>query len=410
MSNKKKPEILAPAGSLEILKTAIIYGADAVYIGGEAYGLRAAAHNFDTEEMREGITFAHEHGALVFVTANIYAHNPDLDGVREYFKELKELKPDAVLIADPGVFTIAKEIIPEIPVHISTQSNNVNYETFKFWHSLGAERVVTGRELSLEEIRQIRENVPDGLEIETFAHGAMCMSYSGRCLMSNYMTGRDANKGACTHPCRWSYSLVEEQRPGEYMPVFENERGTFIFNSKDLCMIEHIPELVEAGVDSLKIEGRMKTALYVATVVRAYRKALDMYFDSEEEYRAHMPYFMREVESSSRRKYCTGFFFGQAGEESMYYEAERVAPMTYMGTVEAVKDGCAVITQKNKFSVGDSLELMKPSGENLIVNVEAIMDEDGNEMESCPHPKQKLLVRFEGDVEVEEYDILRREE
>lgn len=409
MEKRKKPEILAPAGSLEILKTAIIYGADAVYIGGEAYGLRAAAHNFDTEEMREGITFAHERGALVFVTANIYAHNPDLDGVREYFRELKELKPDAVLIADPGVFSIAKEIIPEIPVHISTQSNNVNYETFKFWHSLGAERVVTGRELSLEEIRQIRENVPEELEIETFAHGAMCMSYSGRCLMSNYMTGRDANKGACTHPCRWSYSLVEEQRPGEYMPVFENERGTFIFNSKDLCMIEHIPELVGAGVDSLKIEGRMKTALYVATVVRAYRKALDMYFESEDQYRAHMPYFMREVESSSRRKYCTGFFFGQAGEESMYYEAERVAPMTYMGTVEAVRDGCAVITQKNKFSVGDSLELMKPTGENIIVNVESIMDEDGNEMESCPHPKQRLLVRFAGDVEVEEYDILRRE-
>ena len=403
----KKPEILAPAGSLDVLKTAIIYGADAVYIGGEAYGLRAAAHNFDKEEMAEGISFAHEHGAKVFVTANIYAHNSDLAGVRGYFGELKELKPDAVLIADPGVFTIAKEIIPEIPVHISTQSNNVNYETFKFWHSLGAERVVTGRELSLDEIREIRANVPESLEIETFAHGAMCVSYSGRCLMSNYMTGRDANKGACTHPCRWTYSLVEEQRPGEYMPVFENERGTFIFNSKDLCMIDHIPELVDAGVDSLKIEGRMKTALYVATVVRAYRMAVDMFFRSEETYKVHMPFFLREVESSSRRKYCTGFFLGKAGEESMYYEAERVAPMTYMGTVEEVVDGYAVFTQKNKFSTGDTLEIMKPNGENMIVTVAEILDEQGTPMVSCPHPKQKIYVRFEESVNVDIYDILR---
>lgn len=405
----KKPEILAPAGSLDVLKTAVIYGADAVYIGGEAYGLRAAAHNFDKKEMQEGITFAHEHGAKVFVTANIYAHNSDLEGVREYFGELKEIRPDAVLIADPGVFTIAKEVIPEIPIHISTQSNNVNYETFRFWHGLGVERVVTGRELSLEEIRDIRANVPSDLQIETFAHGAMCMSYSGRCLMSNYMTGRDANRGACTHPCRWSYSLVEEQRPGEYMPVFENERGTFIFNSKDLCMIEHIPELIEAGVDSLKIEGRMKTALYVATVVRAYRMAVDMYFESQEDYWEHMPYFIREVESSSRRKYCTGFFFGKADVESMYYEAERIAPMTYMGTVEDVIEGRAVITQKNKFSVGDEMELMKPDGENITVNVASIRDEDGNEMESCPHPKQRLEVEFAGDVQAAPYDILRRE-
>ena len=404
----KKPELLAPAGSLEVLKTAVIYGADAVYIGGEAYGLRAAAHNFGHEEMKEGITFAHDHNAKVFVTANIYAHNSDLDGVKEYFKELNDLKPDAVLIADPGVFMLAKDILKDIPIHISTQSNNVNYATFTFWHDLGAERVVTGRELTLEEIKEIRANVPESLEIETFAHGAMCMSYSGRCLMSNYMTGRDANKGACTHPCRWSYSLVEEQRPGEYMPVFENERGTFIFNSKDLCMIDHLPELIDAGVDSLKIEGRMKTALYVATVVRAYRMAIDMYFESEEKYRENMDFFMREVCSSSRRKYCTGFFFGKADEESMYYEAERVAPMTYMGTVEEISGKRAVFTQKNKFSVGDRLEVMKPSGENFYVNVISIRDEDGNEQESCPHPKQKLYAEFDKELEV--YDILRREE
>ncbi len=406
----KKPEILAPAGSLEILKTAVIYGADAVYIGGEAYGLRAAARNFDKSEMKEGIYFAHEHGAKVYVTANIYAHNDDLEGVREYFSELKEIVPDAVIIADPGVFTTAKEIIPEIPVHISTQSNNVNHETFRFWHGLGVQRVVTGRELSLEDIREIRSKTPEDLQIETFVHGAMCMSYSGRCLMSNYMTGRDANKGACTHPCRWSYSLIEEQRPGEYIPVFENERGTFIFNSKDLCMIEHIPELVSTGIDSLKIEGRMKTALYVATVVRAYRCALDMFFESESAYRNHMPFFMREVESVSRRKYCTGFFFGKADEGSMFYEAERTAPMVYMGTVQAVRNGSVLITQKNKFSVGDRLEVVKPSGENFYVKVSSIMDEEGNPMESCPHPKQKLFVGFEGDKEPEEYDILRCEE
>ena len=389
------------------MKTAVIYGADAVYIGGEAFGLRAAAHNFDAKEMREGIEFAHEHGAKVYVTANILAHNDDISGVKDYFNELKDIRPDAVIIADPGVFALAKEIIPEIPRHVSTQSNNVNYATFLFWQQMGAERVVTGRELSLREIKDIRSNIPDDLEIETFVHGAMCMSYSGRCLLSNYMTGRDANRGACTHPCRWTYSLVEEQRPGEYMPVYENERGTFIFNSKDLCMIEHIPELLECGIDSFKIEGRMKTALYVASVVRAYRMAVDDYMEDPEKYRERIPFYMDEVNSCSRRKYTTGFFFEKAGVESMYYEAERTAPATYMGTVlEVTDDGKAVIEQKNKFFAGDTLELITPKGDNRDVKVLSIEDENGNEMESCPHPKQRLLLGT--DVRLNAYDILRK--
>ena len=287
-NNSKRPELLVPAGSLEVLKTAVRYGADAVYIGGEVFSLRAKAKNFSKEDMAEGIAYAHAHGAKVHVTANILAHNYDLAEARKYFAELKELKPDALIISDPGMFTIAKEICPEIEIHISTQANNTNYETFLFWHRLGVKRVVTARELSLREIAEIREHIPEDMEIESFIHGAMCISYSGRCLLSNYFTGRDANRGACTHPCRWKYAVMEETRPGEYLPVYENERGTYIFNSRDLCMVEYIPELVAAGIDSYKIEGRMKTALYVAMVARTYRKAIDFYMESEECYRAHL--------------------------------------------------------------------------------------------------------------------------
>ena len=286
---RNKPEVLAPANSLEVLKTAVEYGADAVYIGGEMYGLRAKAKNFSAEDMKKGIAYAHERGKKVYVTANITAHNRDLEGVRAYFHELKEIRPDALIISDPGVFTIAKEVCPEIDIHISTQSNNVNYMTFRFWKEQGATRVVTARELSLEEIGDIRKNIPDDFEIETFVHGAMCISYSGRCLLSHYFTGRDANLGACTHPCRWKYYIMEEKRPGEFLPVEENERGTYIFNSKDLCMIEHIPELVNAGIDSFKIEGRMKTALYVAVVSRTYRQAIDDYFEDPQKYIDNIP-------------------------------------------------------------------------------------------------------------------------
>ena len=305
----RRPELLIPASSLEVLKIAVIYGADAVYIGGEAFGLRAKAKNFSMEEIREGIAFAHAHDVKVYITANILAHNGDLDGVREYFAELREIKPDALIISDPGVYMIAKEVCPEIERHISTQANNTNYGTYRFWYEQGAKRVVSARELSLAEIKEIRANIPDDLEIETFIHGAMCISYSGRCLLSNYFTGRDANQGACTHPCRWKYAVVEEKRPGEYLPVYENERGTYIFNSKDLCMIEHIPELMESGIDSFKIEGRMKTALYVATVARTYRRAIDDYKQSPELYREHMAWYQEQISNCTYRQFTTGFFF-----------------------------------------------------------------------------------------------------
>lgn len=408
---KRHPELLIPASSLEVLKIAVIFGADAVYIGGEAFGLRAKAKNFSMEEMAEGIRFAHEHEVKVYVTANILAHNADLEGAREYFKELKEIGPDALIISDPGMFTIAREVCPEIEVHISTQANNVNYETFRFWERLGASRVVTGRELSLKEIKEIREHIPDTLEIETFVHGAMCISYSGRCLLSNFFTGRDANQGACTHPCRWKYSVVEETRPGEYMPVYENERGTYIFNSKDLCMIEHLPDLIEAGVDSLKIEGRMKTALYVATVARTYRKALDDYAKAPALYEQNMPWYLDQISNCTYRQFTTGFFYGKPDESAQIYDSNTyLKEYTYLG-IAGKKDehGRCQVEQRNKFSVGETIEIMKPDGSNIEVCVEGIWNaEDGTAQESAPHPKQLLWVRL--SELPDEMDILRRQE
>ena len=405
----RHPELLIPASSLEVLKTAVMFGADAVYIGGDAFGLRAKAKNFSMEDMREGIAFAHEHDVKVYVTANILAHNDDLEGVREYFQELKEIKPDALIIADPAIFEIAGEICPEIERHISTQANNTNYGTFNFWHKLGATRVVTARELSLEEIREIRANIPDDLEIETFVHGAMCISYSGRCLLSNFMVGRDANRGACTHPCRWKYSIVEETRPGEVMPVFENERGTYIFNSKDLCMIEHIPELLESGIDSLKIEGRMKTALYVATVARTYRKAIDDYQKDPKLYEENMPWYLEQISNCTYRQFTTGFFFGKPDETTQIYDSNTyVKEYTYLGIIGEEKEGTYRIEQRNKFSVGETIEVMKPNGENVEVTVKRILTEDGEEQESAPHPKQVLYVDL--GIKVDAYDILRRRE
>ena len=406
----RKPELLIPASSLEVLKTAVIFGADAVYIGGEAFGLRAKAKNFSMEEMKEGIEFAHERGVKVYVTANILAHNYDLAGVEEYFKELREIHPDALIIADPGVFSIAKKVCPEIERHISTQANNTNYETYRFWYELGAKRVVSARELSMEEIRQIRANIPDDCEIETFIHGAMCISYSGRCLLSNYFTGRDANRGACTHPCRWKYAVVEETRPGEYMPVYENERGTYIFNSKDLCMIEHIPEILESGIDSLKIEGRMKTALYVATVARTYRKAIDDCLQSRELYEKNLPWYLEQISNCTYRQFTTGFFYGKPDENTQIYDSNTyVKEYTYLGIVGEVTDeGLCRIEQRNKFSVGEEIEIMKPDGENITTKVLQIFNEVGEEQESAPHPKQVLYIRL--DQRADHYDILRRQE
>ena len=313
-------ELLIPASNLEVLKVAVLYGADAVYIGGEMYGLRAKAKNFSMEDVKEGIEFAHKHGVKVYITANIVAHNEDLEGIRKYFEELKEIKPDALIISDPGVFMIAKEVCPDIDRHISTQANSTNYATYKFWYDQGASRVVSARELSLEEIKDIRAHIPDDMEIESFIHGAMCISHSGRCLLSNYFTGRNANSGECTHPCRWKYSVMEQTRPGEYMPVYENERGTYIFNSKDLCMIEHIPELIDAGIDSFKIEGRMKTALYVGTVARTYRMAIDDYLESPDKYYANLDKYRELISQCTFRQYTTGFFFGKPDETTQIYD------------------------------------------------------------------------------------------
>ena len=406
----RKLELLIPASSLEVLKIAVIYGADAVYIGGEAFGLRAKAKNFTLEEMKEGIEFAHAHDCKVYVTANILAHNYDLDGARQYFKELKQIGPDALIIADPGVFEIAKEVCPEIERHISTQANNTNYATYNFWYRQGASRVVSARELSLNEIKQIREHIPDEMEIETFMHGAMCISYSGRCLLSSFMAGRDANRGACTHPCRWKYSIVEESRPGEYMPVYENERGTYIFNSKDLCMIEHIPEMLNAGIDSFKIEGRMKTALYVATVARTYRLAIDEFIQDENLYKKRIPFYKSEISKCTYRQYTTGFFFGKPDENTQIYDTNTyIKEYTYLGIVgEQNAQGLYHIEQRNKFSVGEIIEVMRPNGDNILVTVKRITDERGVDMESAPHPKQQLYIDL--GVKLEQYDVLRRKE
>ncbi len=412
MSNINKPELLLPAGNLETLKTAVIYGADAVYIGGDAYGLRAKAKNFSMEDMKEGIAFAHSYNKKVYVTANISAHNQDLDGFREYFKELKafgEDRPDALIVSDPGVFNIAKEEIPEVEIHISTQANTTNYESYCFWHKMGVSRVVSARELSMEELKDIRAHIPEDMEIESFVHGAMCIAYSGRCLLSNYFTGRDANMGQCTHSCRWRYHIVEETRPGEYLPIEENERGTYIFNSKDLCMIEYIPELVDAGISSFKVEGRMKTNLYVATVARAYRKAIDDFFQDPAIYEKNKASYMEEVKKGVNRQFTTGFFFGKPTHEEQIYDRNTYdRSYSYLGTISGERDGLYSLEQKNKFSLGEAIEVIKPNGETIKTVVKKMTDEEGIDIESCPHPKQIIYLDLGAELEV--YDILRREE
>ncbi|WP_276979300.1 peptidase U32 family protein [Johnsonella ignava] len=409
-SNRKKraPELLVPAGSLDVLKTAVNYGADAVYIGGEAFGLRAKAKNFSFEDMAEGISYAHERGKRVFVTANILAHNDDLEEAGRYFRRLGQISPDALIISDPGMFMTARKELKDIEIHVSTQANNTNYATYNFWWQLGAKRVVCARELSLDEITYIRNNIPQEMEIEAFIHGAMCMAYSGRCLLSNYFTGRDANRGECTHPCRWKYSVVEETRPGEVMPVYENERGTYIFNSKDLCMIEHIPQLIAAGIDSFKIEGRMKTALYVATVARTYRNAIDDCLKDEKIYKKNLEHYKSEIGKCTYREFTTGFFFGKSDKDTQIYDSNTyVQNYIYIGTVDNIdKDGKLYFEQKNRFFRGDILEIMKTDGRNESAAVISISDTEGNFQESAPHPKQRLIVELES-CDISPGDVIR---
>ncbi|MBE6008501.1 MAG: U32 family peptidase [Lachnospiraceae bacterium] len=405
-----KTELLAPAGDLEKLKIAVLYGADAVYIGGEAYGLRAKAKNFDIDTMKEGIDFAHSHGVKVYVTANIYAHNADFDGMADYFKEVEKIGADALIISDPGVFSLAREVVPDMEIHISTQANNTNYRSANFWYNLGAKRVVIARELSLGEISTMRNNIPDDMDIEAFIHGAMCISYSGRCLLSNYLSGRDANKGACAHPCRWKYHLVEETRPGEYMPVVENERGTYIYNSKDLCMIDHIPELINAGIYSFKIEGRMKTPFYVGTVVKAYRQAIDDYMADPELYESKKAYYIEEVSKASHRDYTTAFYFGKPdGNQQVYTNNSYIRDYDFIGMVmeDSDEDGFAVVMQRNKFEKGETIEIMPQKGESLKMTVKLMYNEEGEEVISAPHPQQILKVKF--PVPVKKFDMLRKE-
>jgi putative protease len=405
----KKPELLAPAGNLEKLKMAVIYGADAVYLGGEEFGLRAAADNFNTEEMKEGVEFAHSRGKKVYVTANIIPHNEDLQRLPEYIREVSEIGVDALIVSDLGVFAIAKEVAPDLEIHISTQANNTNWKSAEFWHKLGAKRIILARELSLQEIKEIREKVPADVELECFVHGAMCISYSGRCLLSNYMANRDANRGACAHPCRWKYYLMEEKRPGEYMPVVENERGTFIYNSKDLCMIGHIPELLKSGISSLKIEGRVKSAYYVATVVKAYRQAIDAYMDNPGKY-VFDPALLDELKKVSHREYTTGFYFGKpSGKEQIYHTSSYIREYDIVGLVKEYDPvtGIAIIEQKNRFFVGDEVEVVQPDKPFFFTQIiEEMRNEEGQAINVAPHPQMVLKIPMK--VPVVPYSMLRK--
>jgi len=405
----QKVELLAPAGNLEKLKYALIYGADAVYMGGKRLGLRASADNFTIEEMREGVEFAHKLGRKVYLTFNIFAHNEDFEGVEEYISEVASTGIDAVLISDPGVLSIVKDVAPNLEIHLSTQANNTNYRSAAFWHSLGVKRVVLARELSLNEIREIRAKTPDSLDFECFVHGAMCISYSGRCLLSNYMAGRDANHGECAHACRWKYHLVEEKRPGEYMPVYEDDKGTYIYNSKDLCMIGHIDDLIEVGISSLKIEGRMKSAYYVATVVKAYRDAIDAYYKDPVNY-TYDPSLLDEVNKASHREYTTGFFYSKPGpSEQIYNSSSYIREYDFIGVVlQYDKDTkIAKIEQRNRMFKGDKIEVMNPEGPFFTQDIKWMKNEDGEEIDVAPNAQ--MIVYIPMEKEVAPFTILRKE-
>ncbi len=404
----EKIELLAPAGDLEKLKMAIIYGADAVYLGGESFGLRKGSKNFSLEEIEEGINFAHERGKKVYVTLNIIPHDEDMEGLEEYVTKLHEMKVDGVIVADLGMMSVISRTVPDLPIHISTQASITNYETIMFYYNLGVRRVVLARELSLKQIENLTKRLPKDMEIETFVHGAMCISYSGRCLLSNYMTGRDANRGDCAHPCRYKYVLVEEKRPGEYFPVFEDEDGTFIMNSKDLCMIEHIPELIKAGIKSFKIEGRVKSSYYVATVVRSYRMAIDEYYKNPEEYKFNEKW-LEEIKKASHRDFTTGFYFGKpTSEAQVYTSSSYIRGYDFVGLVldydEETK--LATVEQRNRMFVGDEIEVFGPNKDYFIQKIDKMWDEEGNEIDVAPHPQQ--IVRIHMEKPVSRMDILRK--
>lgn len=388
-----KPELLAPAGSLEKLKTAINFGADAVYLGGNKLNLRAFADNFGNVELKEGIKYAHSRGKKVYVTLNVFPHNEDLEGLEEYLADLYNLKVDAVIVSDPGIILSAREVVPELELHLSTQANNVNWKSAIFWHKQGIKRIVLARELSLEQIKEIRGKLPESCELEAFVHGSMCMSYSGRCLLSNYMTGRDANRGECAQPCRYKYYLMEEKRPGEYFPVYEDEKGTYIMNSKDLCMIQHIPELAQSGITSFKIEGRMKSSFYVATVVKAYRQAIDAYYENPEGYEFKETW-MRDLMMASHREFHTGFYFGEKNKQ-VYGNSSYIRTHDIVGVVREYNNetGIATIEQRNKVFAGDTVEVLRPVGENFSLDLADMRDLEGNRIESTPQAQMLYAIR-----------------
>lgn len=397
----KKPELLAPAGSLSKLKIAIIYGADAVYVGGEEFSLRVAAENFSPEELKEGVEFAHERGKKVYLTANIIPHNEDIAEYEAFLRKYMDTGFDAVILSDLGMFQLTREIAPNLEIHISTQANNVNYKSAETWHKMGAKRVILAREMSFEEISEIRQKTSKDLELEAFVHGAMCISYSGRCLLSNYMTNRDSNLGACSHPCRWKYYLMEETRPGEYMPVFENERGTFIYNSKDLCMIEHIDKLIESGLDSFKIEGRVKTEYYLATVVKAYRDAIDKYFENPENFQFEKKW-LEEIKKVSHRDYTTGFFFGKPGGTEQNYETSSyIRNYELLGIVEGYDEKTRMLSvvQKNRFFKGSEVEFLRPQGDFVKIRIEYMENSDGEEIEVANRPQEIARIRIDTPIE-----------
>ncbi|NLK23730.1 MAG: U32 family peptidase [Clostridiales bacterium] len=401
----KKPEILAPAGNLDKLKTAIDFGADAVYLGGSKLNLRAFADNFTNEEIEEGVKYAHDRGRKVYVTLNVIPHNEDFEGLSEYVKELYKLKVDAVLVSDPGILAVCKEAAPELEIHLSTQANNVNWRSAKFWHDLGVKRIVLARELSLKEIREIREKLPESCDLEAFVHGAMCVSYSGRCLLSNYMIGRDSNRGACAQPCRFNYYLVEEKRPGEYYQIKEDEHGSYIMNSKDLCMIEHIDEVIEAGVYSLKIEGRMKSNFYVAAVVKAYRQVVDAYLASPKDYKFKKEW-MDNLNKVSHRIYSTGFYYGD--EDRQIYDSSaytRTADIVGMVKEFDEENMVATIEQKNKVFDNDTVEVLRPVGDNFEVTLSDMRENDGTKIDSAPRPQMLFKVKVNVPLKVKDIII-----